>query len=301
MPLPETVTLNTGAQVPTLGLGTWKSKPTEVVNAVKVALANGYRHIDTAAAYGNEAEVGQGIRESGVPRSEIFLTTKLDVNAHRAVAQALETSLQKLDVGYIDLWLMHWPAPRINGKPDKEWDWLTTWKHMEDVFEKNKERVRAIGVSNFSQEYLERLLKEARVVPATNQIELHPALPQPELRKFCVEQNIVLTAYSPLGSDNSPLLKHDTVKRIADAHSATPAQVLISYQVHKPLTLVIPKSVTAERIISNGQIVELTKEEVAAVDGIYPEVSFRACDGLWTGWGHLGMEDVKAKLAGEGK
>lgn len=293
MPLPETVKLNTGASMPTVGLGTWKSSVADVENAVKVALQNGYRHIDTAAAYRNEEGVGKGIKASGVPREEIFLTTKLDNVDHRNVQQAFEASLARLDVGYIDLWLMHWPAPMKNGKADKEWDWLDTWRAMEKIYENNKDKVRAIGVSNFSVAFLERLLKTAQVVPAVNQVELHPALPQKELRKYCVEKGIVLTSYSPLGSDNSPLLKDQFVKKIAEKHGVTPAQVLISYQVHQPWTVVIPKSVTPERIIANAKLVELDFEELQVLDAIHPGVSFRACGPLWTGHGNLGMDDVK--------
>ncbi|KAG9078130.1 hypothetical protein FRC06_008516 [Ceratobasidium sp. 370] len=178
MPIHESVTLNTGAAMPTIGLGTWKSAPGEVGQAVEFALKEaGYRHIDTAYDYGNEAEVGQGIKASGVPREKIFLTTKLPNSQHGTVQKALDESLAKLDAGYIDLWLMHWPAPMKNGKADKSLDWLDAWKDMEKIFETQKDKVKAIGVSNFSVEFLERLLKEAKVVPAVNQIELHPQVP----------------------------------------------------------------------------------------------------------------------------
>ncbi|KAG8677990.1 hypothetical protein FRC09_020219, partial [Ceratobasidium sp. 395] len=164
MPIHDSVTLNTGAVMPTIGLGTWKSAPGEVGQAVEFALKEGgYRHVDTAYDYGNEAEVGQGIKASGVPREEIFLTTKLPNSQHGTVQKALDESLAKLDSGYIDLC-----------KADKTLDWLDAWKDMENIFETQKDKVKAIGVSNFSVEFLERLLKEAKVVPAVNQIELHP-------------------------------------------------------------------------------------------------------------------------------
>ncbi|KZV96153.1 Aldo/keto reductase [Exidia glandulosa HHB12029] len=284
MPLPETVTLNTGAKMPTLGLGTWKSSIAEVENAVKVALENGYRHIDTAAGYRNEEGVGKGIKASGVPRESIFLTTKLDNPDHRSVKDAFQAHLKRLDAGYIDLWLMHWPAPMKDGTADKEWDWLDTWRHMEEMYEANKDKVRAIGVSNFSVPYLERLLKTAKVVPAVNQVELHPALPQRELRKYCVDKGIVLTSYSPLGSDNSPLLKDKLILKIAEAHGCSAAQILISYQVHQP-----------ERIIANSKLVELNFEELELIDSIYPQTAFRACGPLWTGHGDLGMDHVEKK------
>ncbi|KZT62095.1 Aldo/keto reductase [Calocera cornea HHB12733] len=170
----KTVTLNTGAIMPTVGLGTWKSAPGQVEHAVEYALKSaGYKHIDTAYDYGNEAEVGQGIKASGVPRGEIFLTTKLPNAQHGTPEKALEESLAALDT-YIDLWLMHWPAPMKGGKADKSINWIDTWKKMEAIYEKNKDKVRAIGVSNIGIKYLNELLKEAKIVPAVNQVELHP-------------------------------------------------------------------------------------------------------------------------------
>ena len=213
MPASQYVTLNTGAKMPTLGLGTcwfrptrhaqcsrgiftgtWKSAPGAVEKAVEVALKNGYRHIDTAQAYGtspaplhalptlivtslctaNEREVGEGIKRSGVPREDIFLTTKLNNTEHADPLAGLEKSLAALETPYLDLWLMHWPAPMKDGKADKEHDWRDTWRAMEKVFKEHPEKVKAIGVSNFSVSYLQELLKFATVVPAANQIEAHP-------------------------------------------------------------------------------------------------------------------------------
>ncbi|EPQ52265.1 Aldo/keto reductase [Gloeophyllum trabeum ATCC 11539] len=249
------VKLNTGAEMPTVGLGTWKSQPGAVEHAVEFALKNGYRHIDTAAAYGNEKEVGLGIKASGVPREQIFLTTKLDNPDQRNPAAALQSSLEKLQTPYLDLWLMHWPAPMTkDGKADKGHDWLQTWKDMEKLYLENPDKLKAIGVSNFSVAFLERLLKEAKVVPAVNQIELHPSCPQQELVDYCVSKGIVVTAYSPLGSDNSPLLKNPVVNKIAEKYSVSPANVLISLQANRPGVTVLPKSVTNERILCKQRL-----------------------------------------------
>ncbi|KAF9513797.1 hypothetical protein BS47DRAFT_1372442 [Hydnum rufescens UP504] len=257
--------------MPILGFGTWKSKPGQVEKAVEIALRDaGYRSIDTATAYGNEKEVGIGIKNSGVPREDIFLTTK--------VKEALDYSLTQLDTPYLDLWLMHWPAPMISppslGKADKSIDWLDTWKEMENVYLANKDKVRAIGVSNFSVKYLDRLLKVARVVPAVNQIELHPSLPQTSVVEHSTKHGIALTSYSPLGSDKSPLLTNEIILGVAKEHGVGPANVLISFQTAHPNRTVIPKSVTPERIIANTKIIDLSPEEVKAdrLNWGHPEV-----------------------------
>jgi len=278
-----------------LGLGTWKSKPGQVENAVAYALKEvGYRHIDTAAAYGNEAEVGKGIKDSGVPREEIFLTTKLDNPAHGNEEAALFDSLKKLDTPYIDLWLMHWPAPMTSDyKPNFDIDWMNTWKAMEKLYEANRDKVKAIGVSNFSVEFLTRLLKETKVTPAVNQIELHPSCPQIKLRELCKEKGIVVTAYSPLGSDNSPLLKNEVVVEVAEKHGVHPANILLSLWSNVPGTTVLSKSVTNERIKANTKTVTLSEEETAKLIKIHETHAFRACNPDWTGFGDLGFEDCK--------
>ncbi|KAG9313434.1 Aldo keto reductase [Chiua virens] len=290
MPATTSVTLNTGAIMPTVGLGTWKSQPGQVEHAVEFALRNGYTHIDTATAYDNEKEVGQGIKASGVSRENIFLTTKLFNNAHKHAQEALDYSLTQLETPYIDLWLMHWPAPMTkdaSGKltADKSHDWLDTWKSMEDVYFANRDRVKAIGVSNFSVEYLERLLKVTRVVPAVNQIELHPSCPQKDVVDYCITKGIIITAYSPLGSDNSPLLANPVVGKIAAKYSVHPANVLISLHANKPFHTVLPKSVTNSRISSNSKIIDLTEEDIAELDTIDKTHHFRACHPSWTGMG----------------
>ncbi|KAH7886933.1 NADP-dependent oxidoreductase domain-containing protein [Phlebopus sp. FC_14] len=294
MPVPTSVTLNTGAVMPTVGLGTWKAKPGQVEHAVEYALRNQYRHIDTAARYQNEVEVGQALKASGVPREKVFLTTKINNPDQRRVPEAFRASLEKLDTPYIDLWLMHYPAPMTaDGKADKDYDWLDTWKAMEDFQMANPDKVKAIGVSNFSVEYLERLLKAARIVPAVNQIELHPSCPQHDVVEYCQSRGIILTAYSPLGSENSPLLKHEVVNKIAAKHGVHPANVLISLQANKPLHTVLPKSVTNERILNNTKIIDLTQEEIDELQKIDETLHFRACRPAWTGWGSLGFPDCK--------
>ncbi|KAG6826727.1 hypothetical protein H0H92_014692 [Tricholoma furcatifolium] len=294
MPASTSVKLNTGAEMPTVGLGTWKSQPGAVEVAVEHALRAGYKSIDTAAAYQNEAEVGLGIKNSGVARESFFLTTKLDNPDHLIAEEALNRSLSKLGTDYLDLWLMHWPAPMTAGSvaPVKDIDWLDTWKSMSKLHKENPQKLRAIGVSNFSVKYLERLLAEPDVlVPAVNQIELHPSCPQQDVVDFCVSKGIALTAYSPLGSDNSPLLSNEIVKRIAEKYNVTPANVLVSLQANRPLVTVLPKSVTPSRIDSNKVIVDLTEEEVAELQSIDKTHHFRACHPSWTGWGSLGFPD----------
>ncbi|TDL25187.1 Aldo keto reductase [Rickenella mellea] len=296
MPASTSVTLNTGAVMPTLGLGTWKSKPGEVEKAVEYALKEeGYTHIDTAAAYENEKEVGEGIKMSGVDRSKIFLTTKLNNNDHKDVLGALLLSLRKLDTPYIDLWLMHWPAPMVAdlSGPDRSIDWIDTWKEMEKVYKDHPDKVKAIGVSNFSVEYLEKLLAVATVVPAVNQIELHPSCVQQDVVDLCESKGIVVTAYSPLGSDGSPLLTNPVVKKIADKHGVHPANILVSLQANKKNVTVLPKSVNPERIRSNKKLIDLDDSEIAELHKIDETDHFRACHPNWTGWGGLGFKDCK--------
>jgi len=300
----DSVTLNTGAVMPAIGLGTWKSAPGEVEHAVEFALKTGYRHIDTAAAYGNEAEVGKGIKDSGVSRSEIFLTTKLNNPDHSDPLSALQSSLKSLDTPYLDLWLMHWPAPMKFDDDnkmvaDKTLNWLDTWKAMVKVYKSHPDQVKAIGVSNFSIDYLEILFaehKEGDVVPAVNQVELHPGCVQKELREYCKKKGIVVTAYSPLGSDgkDGPVLReNEVVKRIAKTHGVGVGTVLIGLQINSDNTTVLPKSVTKSRIEENLKMISLSDEEVQELNAINETVSFRACNPEWTGWGHLGFPDKK--------
>ncbi|KAI0251170.1 Aldo/keto reductase [Lactifluus subvellereus] len=292
MPIQQATKLNTGAIMPLIGLGTWKSPPGKVETAVETALRSGYRHIDTAAGYDNEKGVGVGIKASGVSRSEIFLTTKLNNPDHKDVLGALNSSLGLLDTDYVDLYLMHWPAPMTKDwKADKSLNWIDTWKEMERVYRAHPEKVKAIGVSNVSAAYLEDLLKVATVVPAVNQIERHPSCPEHDALAACTNAGIVVTAYSPLGSDNSPLLQNDVVLRLAERHNITPANVLISLQANTPNVNVVPKSVTPERIVANLKVVDLTEEEIAELNAIDKTAHLRTCPPTWTGWGNLGFTD----------
>jgi len=249
----KTFDLNTGAKIPAIGLGTWQSAPGEVGKAVEAALRAGYRHIDTALAYGNEAEVGAGIKASGVPRSEIFLTTKLDNPWHKRVQEGIDSSLKSLGTDYVDLYLMHWPSstdPTDLKKHYPDWNYINTWQEMQKLPATGK--VKAIGVSNFGIKNLEKLLNDpsTKVVPAANQIELHPNNPSPKLVAYNTSKGIHTTGYSCLGSTDSPLHKDQTLIGIAEAKGKTPAQILLAWGIQKGWS-VIPKSVTPSRIEKN--------------------------------------------------
>ncbi|KAG6865497.1 hypothetical protein C0991_002096 [Blastosporella zonata] len=298
------VELNNGNKIPALGLGTWQSKPEEVTAAVSYALKDaGYRHIDCAWGYVNEKDVGAGIRESGVPRSEVFITSKLWGTWHSRVEECLDQTLANLGTDYLDLYLIHWPIPlNPNGNHpfiptlpdgtrdvDHGWKLQDTWKQMEAVLKKGK--VKAIGVSNFSVAKLEEILPTAEVIPVVNQLELHIYNPQHKLVEYLKSKGIVPQAYSPLGSTNSPLLTDETVLKIAQKHSLNPSDVLIGYlctfpfchtrcnRTHSPQLLVakgfvvLPKSVTPSRIESNltGSITaleKLTAADTSELDGL---------------------------------
>ncbi|PBK89944.1 Aldo/keto reductase [Armillaria gallica] len=294
MPASTFIKLNTGAEMPTLGLGTWQSQPGEVEGAVEFALKNGYKHIDTATAYRNEAEVGKGIKASGVARTSFFLTTKLDNPDQKDPEVALKYSLEQLGTDYLDLWLMHWPAPMFDGKtPDKSINWLDTWKKMEEIYKKHPEKVKAIGVSNVSVEFMEQLLAIATIVPAINQIELHPSCTQSDVIEFCASKGIAITAYSPLGSEKYPLLKSDIVKKIADKYSVSPVTVLLSLWANKPNISVLTKSVSNARIEANKKIIDLSDGDIGELEAIDKTYHFRKCHPSWTGWGSLGFPDCK--------
>ena len=256
-----TLTLNTGAPIPQLGFGVFQVPPDETVAPVLTAIEAGYRSIDTAAAYRNEEGVGQAIREAGVPREELFVTTKLwnsDQGFDAALA-AFDQSLQRLGLDDVDLYLIHWPMPKIDR-------FMDSWKALEQIHADG--RARAIGVSNFRVEDLQRVLDEGSVVPALNQIELHPYLQQAELRAFHEQHGILTEAWSPLAQGE--LLDDDTIVTIAQAHGRTPAQVVLRWHVQLG-NVVIPKSVTPERIRANIDVFDFAlgddeMEQIAALE-----------------------------------
>ena len=251
------IQLNDGAKIPQLGFGTWQIDPDDAGEAVTKAIDVGYRAIDTAAVYENEAEVGGAISGSDVDRSELFVTTKLWNSSQGADATkaAFEESLSKLGLDYLDLYLIHWPAP-TKGL------FVETWKAMEDLREDG--RVRSIGVSNFREEDLERLAQETGTVPVLNQVELHPSFQQRGLRDVHSERGIVTQAWSPLGQGE--LFDDAALGEIAESHSKTPAQVMLRWQMELG-NVTIPKSVTAERIEENFEIwdFELSEDDMDAI------------------------------------
>jgi diketogulonate reductase-like aldo/keto reductase len=268
------ISLNNGVKMPALGLGVFLSPPEQTASAVETAIAKGYRLIDTAAAYGNEREVGEGIRRIGINRSEIFVTTKLWMSdyGYASTLRAFEVSLRKLRLDYLDLYLLHWPVPT-------EFD-LTVSSYQAAQKLLAEGRVRAIGVSNFSPTHLERLIAGGEVVPAVNQVELHPFFIQQELRDVHKRHGVATQSWSPIGgvynrnpnaapsTAKSPI-EHPTVTHLAAKYGKTPAQVVLRWHIEHGLSA-IPKSVHPERIAENIDIFdfELTGAEVAAIDAL---------------------------------
>ncbi|CUM66948.1 uncharacterized protein PRCAT00004634001 [Priceomyces carsonii] len=265
----DTFKLNQGVEIPKIGLGTYKSgKGGEAYEAVKSALKNGYTHIDTAARYGNEEEIGKAIKDSGIPREKVFITTKLWNVDHKNVEEALDTSLKKLKTEYIDLYLIHWPAS-IDPETDEQyedWNYVETYKELQKL-KSNTDKIRAIGISNFTIKKLKTLLSdpEVNVMPAVNQIEAHPLLPQPELYNYSKQKGIKIEAYSPLGSSGAPLFKNETINEIADKNGVDSANVLISWAIQRD-TVVLPKSVTEARIINNLKTFTLPAEDFRTLE-----------------------------------
>ena len=241
----------------------------------------GYRHIDCAWFYLNEEEVGQGIKASGIPREELFVTTKIWSTFHRRPEVCLDDSLRKLGLDYVDLVLMHWPVPLVirgddplptnpdgSRASDTEWSHVKTWELMEKLLATGK--TRAIGVSNYSIPYLEKLFESAKVVPAANQIELHPYLPQHELVAYCKSKGIAPQAYSPLGSSGGPVLQDEVVVEIGKKHGADPAQVVVSWNVQRGV-VTLPKSVTPSRIETNGKVITLDEEDMTRLNELHKQ------------------------------
>lgn len=254
------ITLNDGARIPQVGLGVWQTPNDEAAPAVKAALDAGYRHVDTAAVYENEEGVGEGIRQSGLSRSDIFLTTKLWNNdqGYEQTLKAFEASLKRLGTDYVDLYLIHWPSAHRGLFVD-------TWKALVKL--KEEGRAKSIGVSNFYPEHIEQIVAETGVTPVINQIELHPDFQQRETRAFHEKHKIATQSWSPLGQGK--LLGHPVIAEIAQKLGRTPAQVIIRWHIDNGL-VVIPKSVTPSRIVENFKVFDfqLSPEDLQKLNGL---------------------------------
>lgn len=255
------ITLNNLVRIPQLGLGVYKVLNEEVSDVVSHALKIGYRSIDTAQFYENEEGVGKALKKSDIPREDLFITTKV-WNSHHGyekTLQAFEESLEKLAFDYLDLYLIHWPTPMYD-------NYIETYKALEKLYTEG--RVKAIGVSNFHIEHLERLLNECDITPVLNQVECHPYLQQKELKAFCRKHNIYIESWSPLAKGR--LLGDKTIQKIANRYSKTPAQVVLRWHIQEN-SIVIPKSITPSRIRENFQVFDFelseeNMEEIAKLD-----------------------------------
>ena len=263
--LTDTFTLANGIKIPVIGFGTWQTPDGDVAyQSVLDALKAGYRHIDTAAAYGNEASVGRAIKDSGIPREELFVTSKLwnDSHSYEAAKIALDKSLDLLGLDYLDLYLIHWPNPLINRR---DWDKANAeaWRYMEDAYTEGK--IRAIGVSNFQIEHLEALLKTATIRLMVNQLFINPSDLEQDVVEYNKAHDILTEAYSPLGTGS--LLAVPQINEIAAKYDKSAAQVLVRWSLQHGF-LPLPKSTHAERINQNAAVFdfELTDEEIAALD-----------------------------------
>lgn len=253
-------TLSNGVEIPQLGFGTYKISPDDAYDAVRRALDAGYRHIDTAAMYGNEAEVGRAIAESGLDRAEVFVTSKLNNPFHDPdeARAAFARTLADLRLDQIDLYLIHWPMARTT-------DYRATWRTMVEF--EDDGRARAVGVSNFQPEHLQAVIDDCGVTPRVNQIELHPYFPQRELASLHDEAGIVTASWSPLG--RAQCLADPQIVALADELGRTPAQVIVRWHLQRGL-VVIPKSTDPQRIVSNAQVFdfELDADQMARIDGL---------------------------------
>ena len=256
------ITLNNGQQIPQFGFGVFLVPPAETTAAVTSALEAGYRHIDTAEMYRNEAEVGAAIQKLGLDRADVFVTTKLDNDVHRPddARAAFDRSLRALGFDYVDMFLIHWPLPtRYDG------DYVSTWQTLEEFYRDG--RARSIGVSNFQPHHLRRIHQECEITPAVDQIEVNPYLTQDDVRGFCAEHQIAIEAWSPLARSNA--LGDPTIDEIARRYGKTPAQVILRWHIERG-DIVFPKSVSPVRIRENLDIFdfELTGEDVEAISAL---------------------------------
>ncbi|ORA13022.1 aldo/keto reductase [Mycobacterium asiaticum] len=257
-----TITLNDGNAIPQLGFGVFQIEPDQTAAAVRAALEVGYRHIDTAQMYGNEKEVGQGIRDAGVDRGDVYITSKLNNGFHRPddARRAFDETLSKLGSDYVDLFLIHWPLPTLY-----DGDFVSTWKTLEEFARDG--RARSIGVSNFQPDHLDRLAEGSQTVPAVNQIEVHPYLTNERVRTYNREHGIATEAWSPIAQGK--VLDDEVISRIAGKLGKTPAQVVLRWHIQRG-DIIFPKSVSPERVKSNFEIFdfELADDDVASITGL---------------------------------
>lgn len=255
----DTYTLANGVEIPVMGLGVYKNvDETELETAVTSALEFGYRHIDTAKVYKNEKGVGEAVKKSGVPREDIFITTKVwnTDQGYEKTLKAFDESLEALDMDYVDLYLIHWPMPGT---------YVETWKALEKIYKEG--RARAIGVSNFNPHHLQDIFNECEIKPMLNQVEYHPHLAQPELKKFCDAHGILLEAWSPL--KRGRMFDEPLIVRLSEKYGRTPAQIILRWDVQTGVST-IPKSVSRDRVRENGDIFDftLTEEEVREITAL---------------------------------
>ena len=254
------ITLSDGVEIPQMGYGTFLIPPEETAHAVQLALTAGYRHIDTATRYGNEAEVGQALRESGLAREDVFVTTKLWNDRHRDAEAAFEESLERMGLETVDLYMIHWAAP-------SQGTHLAAWEGLLRI--KESGRARSVGVANFPAPQLQEIIEKTGVAPSIHQIELHPYFQQRELRALHAQHHITTEAWGPLAQNKTDLLSNPVITEIAAAHEATPAQVVLAWHLAEGI-VVIPKSVTPERITENLQAasLSLSGDEVEQIRGL---------------------------------
>jgi len=299
-----TVTFNNGHKMPVFGLGTWKSKPGQVTAAVMDAIRMGYRHIDCAMVYENEKEVGEALstvfKEGIVKRSDLFITSKLWCTFHSRgkVIPTLKKTLEDLQLDYLDLYLIHWPmgykedaGSMFPKNEDESWaysdvDYMETWRGMEDAVKQGL--TKSIGVSNFNKDQIERIRTEGSILPANIQIEIHPYLPNVKMVEYCQKHDMIVTAYSPLGSPDRPwakpedpvLFENKTLKDIANKHNKSPAQICIAFALARGL-VVIPKSVTKSRIEANMDVFDINLSPKEVSDLIALDINNRICGLEW--------------------
>lgn len=266
--LTDTYTLSNGVEIPVVGFGTWQTPDGDVAEeSVEAALAAGYRHIDTASAYENEEGVGNGIKKSGIPRADIFLTTKLwnEDHGYEATRKAIDTSLAKLGTDYVDLWLIHWPNPQ-SFRDSWQQSNSETWRAMEEALKAGK--TRAIGVSNFRAHHMDELLKTAEITPMVNQIFLNPSDMQPDVVEYNKAHSMLTEAYSPLGTGR--IFQVPQLQEMAEKYGRSIAQLVLRWSLQHGF-LPLPKSVHADRIRQNGELFdfEISAADMAVIDGLH--------------------------------